>query len=297
MTAQAEVILHDDAELLAVRTAERTVAALGVALSERKQAHLVITGGSILEAVLAALPEAQDRAPIDWSKVHVWWGDERYVPAGDDDRNDRPAMAAAFDRLPVEADHLHPMPASDAGFGDDLDAAADSYAAELAAALAQARTDEAEAESDDDSDGDAYDDDEDTSEEAKAESDSPAPGGTSTPASDADVPAFDVVLLGLGPDGHCASLFPGQPGTRVLDASVIGVRDSPKPPPNRLSLTFPALDAAREIWFIASGDGKADAVARALGGAPREEVPSAGPHGSKRTLWLLDRAAAAHLPD
>lgn len=292
MTSEAEVVLHDDAELLAVRTAERTVAAMGVALSERTEAHLVITGGSILEAVLAALPDAQDRAPIDWSKVHVWWGDERYVPADDDDRNDRPAMAKAFDRLPVERDHLHPMPASDAGFGDDLDAAADSYAAELAAALAKAEADKAEsAESDDDHDTD----DSDRSEEAKAESDS-APVDSSTPASDADVPAFDVVLLGLGPDGHCASLFPGHPGTRVTDASVIGVRDSPKPPPNRLSLTFPALDAAREIWFIASGDGKADAVARALGGAPREEVPSAGPHGSKRTLWLLDTAAAAHLP-
>ncbi len=299
MTSEAEVVLHDDAELLAERTAERTVAALGVALTERAQAHLVITGGSILEAVLAALPGAQDGAPIDWSKVHVWWGDERYVPAGDDDRNDRPAMAKAFDLLPVEHDHLHPMPASDAGFGDDLDAAADSYAAELSAAQAQAEADAAAAaeENDDDASEDGGDEhDPDTTEESKAESGSDAPVESGTPTSDADVPAFDVVLLGLGPDGHCASLFPGPPGTRVTDASVIGVRDSTKPPPDRLSLTFPALDAAREIWFIASGDGKADAVARALGGAPREEVPSAGPHGTERTLWLLDRAAAAHLP-
>ncbi|WP_375498804.1 6-phosphogluconolactonase [uncultured Jatrophihabitans sp.] len=247
-----EVVLHPDADALAQRTAERTVATLGLALAEREYAHLVITGGSILEAVLAGLPAATDAAPVDWSRVHVWWGDERYVPAGDDDRNDRPAMAKAFDHLPVEAGHLHPMPAADASFGDDLDAAADSYATELAALA---------------SDG-----------------------------NDVSVPAFDVVLLGLGPDGHCASLFPGHPGTRVLDAAVIGVRDSPKPPPNRLSLTFPALDAAREIWFIASGDGKADAVARALGGAPREEVPSAGPRGTERTLWLLDTAAAAKLP-
>ncbi len=251
--SEPEVVLHGDADLLAVRTAERTVSALGQALAEREQAHLVVTGGSILEAVLAELPAATQAAPVDWQRVHVWWGDERYVPAGDTDRNDRPAMAKAFDHLPVEAEHLHPMPASDAGFGDDLGAAADSYAAALAAVA-----------------GDA------------------AGAGIG-------VPAFDVVLLGLGPDGHCASLFPGHPGTRVLDTSVIGVRESPKPPPNRLSLTFPALDAAREIWFVAAGEGKADAVARALGGASREDVPSAGPRGTQRTLWLVDSAAAAQL--
>jgi 6-phosphogluconolactonase len=111
------------------------------------------------------------------------------------------------------------------------------------------------------------------------------------------VPAFDAVLLGVGPDGHCASLFPGHPGTRVTDTSVIAVHDSPKPPPVRLSLTFPALDAAKEIWFVASGDGKADAVARALSGEfDRTEVPSSGPRGRNRTLWLLDRDAAAKLP-
>src|SRR5436190_1205872 len=81
------------------------------------------------------------------------------------------------------------------------------------------------------------------------------------------VPDFDAVLLGVGPDAHCASLFPGHPGTRVLDTSVIAVRESPKPPPVRLSFTFPALDAAKEIWFVASGAGKAEAVARALSGA------------------------------
>ncbi|WP_375482731.1 6-phosphogluconolactonase [uncultured Jatrophihabitans sp.] len=263
MSSEPEVVLHDDADQLAERTAERAVSALGLALDERSEAHLVVTGGSILEAVLAGLVTATERAPIDWSRVHVWWGDERYVPSGDDDRNDRPARAKAFDHLRVSADHLHPMPASDAGFGDDLDAAAASYAGELAAAVAKS---------------DADDSDSDT-------------------AADTDVPAFDVVLLGLGPDGHCASLFPGHPGTRVSDASVIGVRESPKPPPNRLSLTFPALDAAREIWVVASGDGKADAVARALGGAPREEVPAAGARGTERTLWLIDRAAASRLRD
>ncbi len=111
-----------------------------------------------------------------------------------------------------------------------------------------------------------------------------------------DVPSFDAVLLGVGPDGHCASLFPGHPGTRETAPSVIAVRESPKPPPTRTSLTFRALDAAREVWFVVAGEGKAEAVARALSGAPREEVPSAGPRGTERTLWLIDRAAAGQLP-
>ena len=108
-------------------------------------------------------------------------------------------------------------------------------------------------------------------------------------ADDGAVPGFAVVLLGVGPDGHCASLFPHHPGTGVLDRSVIAVHDSPKPPPTRFSLTFPTLDAAAEVWFIASGDGKAEAVARAVEGDDRVAVPSSGPRGRERTFWLLDR--------
>jgi 6-phosphogluconolactonase len=113
---------------------------------------------------------------------------------------------------------------------------------------------------------------------------------------DDDVPHFDVVMLGVGPDGHCASLFPEHPGVYELDASVIAVYNSPKPPPTRLSLTFRTLDAANEVWFIAAGTGKADAVMMALSGAGRVQVPAAGPRGRYRTLWLIDRDAASHLP-
>jgi len=112
-----------------------------------------------------------------------------------------------------------------------------------------------------------------------------------------DAPAFDLVLLGLGPDGHCASLFPNHPGTLVRGATVIAVRNSPKPPPERLSFTFDLLDEAAEIWFVASGAGKADAVAVAQTGVSREQIPSAGPKGRVRTLWLVDEQAAARLPE
>ncbi len=246
--AAPEVIVAESADRLAASTAGRVLALLGDALRARPEAHLVVTGGGILEQVLGAIAASADRNSIDWPRVHIWWGDERYVPADSDDRNDRPALTLLFDHVAVDPARVHRMPAADAGF-DDVEAAAAAYAAELVAA---------------------------------------GPG-------DGTVPAFDVILLGLGPDGHCASLFPGHPGTRVLDAAVTGVHDSPKPPPTRISLTFPTLDAAREVWFIAAGDGKAHAVAQALSGAPREQVPSAGPHGRERTLWLIDRAAAAEL--
>ncbi len=240
---EPEIVVQHDAETLAASVADRTVATLAAAITARGQAHLVVTGGGILEAVFSALaPRAE---ALDWSAVHVWWGDERYVPAGSDERNDVPAMSKLFALVPLDPQRLHRMPASDAGF-PDAEAAADAYAAELADA---------------------------------------APEGQG-------VPPFDVVLLGVGPDGHCASLFPGYPGTTVDDRWVIAVHDSPKPPPVRLSLTFPALDAAAEVWFVVSGDKKADAVAKAVGG---QDVPSAHPHGREATRWLLDEAAASQL--
>lgn len=112
-----------------------------------------------------------------------------------------------------------------------------------------------------------------------------------------EAPSFDVVLLGIGPDGHCCSLFPDHPGVEDESAPVIAVRDSPKPPPLRLSLSFAGLNTAREIWAVVSGSGKADAVAAALApDAERRHVPSAGARGTERTLWLLDQAAAGRLP-
>jgi 6-phosphogluconolactonase len=111
---------------------------------------------------------------------------------------------------------------------------------------------------------------------------------------DAPVPAFDVLMLGIGPEGHVASLFPGMPG--VYDnRAVVAVRDSPKPPPTRISLTFPSLQAAREVWILAAGAEKSEAVALALSGAPPEQLPAAGAKGRQRTLFLLDAAAAAKI--
>jgi len=106
--------------------------------------------------------------------------------------------------------------------------------------------------------------------------------------------AFDVVMLGVGPDGHVASLFPGHPALDVDDRIAVAVTGSPKPPPERISLTYPALNRTRAIWFVVSGDGKAKAVAKARQpGADLHDVPAAGVVGSQETIWWLDRAAAA----
>ncbi len=105
---------------------------------------------------------------------------------------------------------------------------------------------------------------------------------------------FDLVLLGVGPDGHVASLFPGFPQLDVEDAIALAVTDSPKPPPERVTLTFSALNRTREVWFLVTGEGKADAVARALSehGTVRD-TPARGITAPNRTWWLDEDAASA----
>ncbi|CAN5187824.1 MAG: 6-phosphogluconolactonase [Nocardioidaceae bacterium] len=107
-------------------------------------------------------------------------------------------------------------------------------------------------------------------------------------------PVFDVLMLGVGEDGHVASLFPDHPGLAASGVAV-AVRDSPKPPPVRVSLTFEALNRAREVWFVAAGGGKAWAVAQARAGGNVSEIPARAVRGIERTRWLLDEAAAAQL--
>ena len=254
MSATPEVIIQESAAALAADTAARVVSTLSAAQKQRGYASMVLTGGSILEAVLGGLASAAGQDTIDWSAVDVYWGDERFVASDSDDRNDLPA-GKLLAPLGLDPARVHQMPADDGPDGDDVDAAAARYAQLLA---------------------DAVD---------------PKHHNVE------DIPAFDVALIGIGPDGHCCSLFPEQAGPRETTKSVISVRNSPKPPPTRISLTFRALEACDQVWVIASGSGKAEAVAKALTGADPLEVPSAGARGYNRTLWLLDHDAAAELPE
>jgi len=110
----------------------------------------------------------------------------------------------------------------------------------------------------------------------------------------ARLPHFDLLLLGVGEDGHVASVFPEHPAAYET-RPVAAVRGSPKPPPVRLTLTLPAINTAEEVWLIAAGAEKAGAVGMALTGAGPLQLPAAGVHGVERTVWLLDRAAAAEV--
>lgn len=116
------------------------------------------------------------------------------------------------------------------------------------------------------------------------------------PEDHARVPSFDVLMLGVGPDTHVASLFPELPGVRESGRTVVAVRGAPKPPPLRISLTLPAIRAAHEVWLLAAGEDKAEAAEIVLSGAGEVQAPAAGAYGRARTLWLLDEAAASKLP-
>jgi 6-phosphogluconolactonase len=109
-------------------------------------------------------------------------------------------------------------------------------------------------------------------------------------------PDFDVHLLGVGPEGHVNSVFPDSAAVRETSRLVLGVDDSPKPPPERITLTLPAIRRAREVWMMVSGSEKADAVAAAVGGADSISVPAAGAVGRDNTIWFLDNDAAVELP-
>ena len=116
------------------------------------------------------------------------------------------------------------------------------------------------------------------------------------PEDHAELPSFDVCLLGLGPDAHVVSLFPQLPGVHERERTVVGVHGAPKPPPLRVSLTLPAVQASREVWLLVAGADKADAVRLALSDAGPVQVPGAGARGRDRTVALLDEAAASALP-
>ncbi|OKH62805.1 6-phosphogluconolactonase, partial [Mycobacterium sp. SWH-M5] len=229
---------YPDTATLVAAAGDRLVDAITSAISERGQATVVLTGGGTGIGLLERVRERSGE--IDWAKVHIYWGDERFVPQDDDERNDKQAREALLDHIGIPPVNVHAMAASDGEFGDDLEAAAAGYAQLLSANF--------------------------------------------------DTPQFDVHLLGMGGEGHVNSLFPDTDAVRETDRFVVGVSDSPKPPPRRITLTLPAIQSSREVWLVVSGEAKADAVAAAVGGAQPVDIPAAGAVGRERTVWLLDEA-------
>lgn len=234
------VVVHPDAASLAGSAAARFIALLQDIQAAGRIPAVALTGGGTGIALLEQVAASPLRDLVDWSRVEIYWGDERFVPADDPERNAKQAWDALLDRVPVDRARVHEMAPSDGDFGDDVDAAAAAYT----------------------------------------------------------VPdAQDLVLIGVGGEGHVLSVFPDSPAVAATDddARVIAVRDCPKPPPTRISLTLPYIRRATEVWALVSGDAKAAALARAVAGEPPSAVPVAGAVGRERTVWLLDVAAAGQL--
>jgi|1186.fasta_scaffold25950_3 6-phosphogluconolactonase len=210
-------------------------AAVGELLAERARrgGSIVLTGGS-------TPGKAYERAAAlepDWSKVELWWGDERCVPPDDERSNFRLAQGTLLDRLGEQPDAVHRI----RGELEPADAAGE------------------------------YD-------------------------HDLDGVALDLLLLGLGPDGHVASLFPGSPQLGIEDRLVTSGPAGLEPWVDRVTLTMPALRAAREIIFLVTGEGKAEAVGRAFGAEITAETPaSLVLVTSSPVKVFLDRPAASKL--
>jgi 6-phosphogluconolactonase len=241
MTSERRVLVHPDAASLVASVAARFLTKVIDLLDEHDSIDVCLTGGTAGIGVLAAVGENPARDGIDWSRVSFWWGDERYLPRGDADRNETQARAALLDDLPLPAENVHAFPAP--GEQATIEEAAAAYVAEL---------------------GDTV---------------------------------FDITFLGVGPDGHIASLFPDHASVLETVAKVVAETDSPKPPPLRLSLTLPVINASERIWLVMAGADKAGALGLALADANVASVPVAGVRGRKRTVFFVDQDAAAEVPE
>jgi len=215
---------------LALLAAERIAEALKKAIITDSAASLALAGGTTPRAAYEALAKIPG---IDWSKVSVYFGDERAVPPTHADSNFSMAKAALFERVPLPQANIHRIIAEN----PDQDAAARAYEALLPTRIS-------------------------------------------------------VMVLGIGEDGHTASLFPGSPALDERTRRVLPVI-GPKPPPQRLSITPPVIEAAQLCIVIANGAGKAEPVRRAL--KDPLDIQSTPSGLARNGLWLLDHAAAALL--
>lgn len=247
-----QVIIKKDADTLADYVATRFVNRIVKRVAEGKRMHVCLTGGTMGGAVLRSAARDPRVDEIDWSLVHFWFGDERFVSRDSDDRNEKQARVAFLDGLDIPAENIHSAASTDDGL--DLDAAAIAYADELA---------------------------------QFAPSDRSETGPW---------PSFDICFLGVGPDAHIASLFPDRPEISVTDRATVPVRDSPKPPPERISLTRPVINSSKRMWMVIAGADKAAALGLALAGASYQSVPAAGAKGRRRTAFFVDEAAADQVP-
>jgi 6-phosphogluconolactonase len=228
-----------DNEALARAAAERIAARFQ---SAQGRIAFCLTGGSTPERLYELLAEPPYRDTLPWERIHLFWGDDRYVPHDDPRSNFGIAHRLLVRHVRIPPANIHPIPTS--GRDPHLDAA--RYEAELRAFHAAERLDPSR-------------------------------------------PLFDVVLMGVGSDGHTASLFPGHPHPAERDRWVVGVPEAGLAPfVPRVTLTFPAFASTREMLFLVSGADKRDIMARVLAG---EDLPACRADAQGEVVWLIDRAA------
>ena len=248
MTQKRAVVAGSRAEL-AELVADKFVVRVRKCVKRQGVAHVVLTGGSVARDIHLAIAAHPDRASVDWPAVHFWWGDERYLPAGDQERNEQQATDDMLVGLNVPSDNIHRMPAYRPDVSTEV--AAEHYAAHLSAHAGEGK----------------------------------------------EYPDMDIAFAGVGPDGHVLSVFPGHPAASLESETVVGVDNSPKPPPQRITMSIPLLNRSKRVWMVASGADKAPAIGLALAGAMVSEVPAAGLSGAHSTKVFIDAELAADVPD
>ncbi len=240
-----DIMVFSDGEQLSHAAARYVVQVANEALAEHGHFTIALSGGSTPKKLYSLLALEPYRNQIDWTKVEIFWADERCVPPDDAESNFHLAHEVMLSKLPIPAGQIHRMPADES----DRVAASAAYEQELRRVFG--------------TDG---------------------------------VPNFDLIQLGLGPEAHTASLFPHQASLRETERLVMPVT-VPKPPPPRLTLTPPVLNAANHILFLVTGAEKADAVRAVLEGDYQpEEYPAQIVHPTQgEVTWMLDTAAASTL--
>ncbi|HZV73983.1 MAG TPA: 6-phosphogluconolactonase [Conexibacter sp.] len=250
-----DVTVTDDAEAAAHTCAERIAAALDAARAQRGVAHVALAGGRTPARTYELLPGLV----ADWRDVHLWFGDERCVPLDDPESNHNLLARTLLAGLDADPDRPRPIVHAVAATDGDPSVAAAGYERELRATIAA------------DTAG------------------GPASAGHVT-GSGTPPPVLDLALLGLGEDGHTASLFPDDPALEERERLCIAVRGR-KPPFERVTLTLPLLRATRAVVVLTAGEGKAWAVSAMLAG-PSPRVPASLLADGAAVELIVDRDAA-----
>jgi 6-phosphogluconolactonase len=263
-----QLVICEDSDALAAEAAEFICHCARVAIAERGRFSLVLSGGSTPERAYTLLAQPAGKRSLDWSKTYIFFGDERFVPPDDPRSNFRMARRTLLNRVPTPPSQMFPIRTDE----PTAAAAALRYAAELAFLCRCGILPRWPAEP--------------TLESA---------AGKRQDAASTILPRFDLILLGLGEDGHTASLFPGAAALGVEDAWVTWSRPGRLPPPvDRITMTYPVLNAARQVAFLVAGESKAAVLRDVLEGtADRRSLPAAGvqPRDGQLT-WFVDQDAA-----